>query len=343
MTILTKTTDKKKLLPIPTAPLASAPRPSAEDAEAAAMLHARHRARTTTLLVSLIAVLVLLMGIFAGVCFYRQYLREKIQRLNCFIPYSDDVDREENFWVNTQWRDGPTFSDSLKMVKADDDDDDGFSDDEAEGLRNVLKQMLERFQREFNDPMKEIRSMESEISSLDSDTIQRKWFREEVEVKDDDSDSYADIKIPDFKEGRQGRFIHDYKNNLTTIVDVSANRCFIYPLDYETTLPPQSIADVFVKMQSGYYLPDTSVLRKKMRVMLPELERDDDFISERTLQVCDNMKIYRLEPIVSGVYKRSVEPELNEHGKFAMYAGKGIFEADLMNLKEVEEYEKRIH
>lgn len=88
------------------------------------MLHARHRARTTTLLVCLMAVLVLLVGIFAGVCFYRQYLREKIQRLNCFIPYSaDDVDREENFWVNTQWRDGPTFSDSLKMVKADDGDD----------------------------------------------------------------------------------------------------------------------------------------------------------------------------------------------------------------------------
>lgn len=93
------------------------------DAEAAAVMHARHRARTTTLLVFLMAVLVLLMGVLAGVCFYRQYLREKVQRLNCFIPYSDDVDREENFWVNTQWRDGPTFTDSLKMVKTDDDSD----------------------------------------------------------------------------------------------------------------------------------------------------------------------------------------------------------------------------
>lgn len=88
------------------------------------MIQARHRARTTTLLVFLMAILVLLVGVFAGVCFYRQFLREKVQRLNCFIPYSaDDVDREENFWVNTQWRDGPTYSsDSLKMVKDDDDD-----------------------------------------------------------------------------------------------------------------------------------------------------------------------------------------------------------------------------
>lgn len=112
--------------------------------------------------------------------------------------------------------------------------------------------MLERFQREFNDPMKEIRSMESEIGSLNPEMIKNNWFKEEVEVKDDDIESYADIKIPDFKDGRQGRFIHDYKNNLTTIVDESAKRCFIYPLDYETTLPPKSMADVFFKMQTGY-------------------------------------------------------------------------------------------
>lgn len=77
-------------------------------------------------------------------------------------------------------------------------------------------------------------------------------FLQKVEVKDDDKESYADIKIPDFKDGRQGRFIHDFKNNQTTIVDESAKRCFIYPLDYATTLPPKSMADVFVKMQTGY-------------------------------------------------------------------------------------------
>lgn len=200
--------------------------------------------------------------------------------------------------------------------------------------------MLEKFQREFNDPMKEIRSMESEISSLDSDTIQNKWFKEEVEIKDDDEDSYADIKIPDFKEGRRGRFIHDYKNNQTTIVDETAKRCFVYPLDYETTLPPQSMADVFVKMQTGYYFPDTTILRKKMRVALPELERDDDYISEKTSLSCDKMKIYRLEPFVSGVYKRSIADTLDEQAVFAEFAGMGIVKTDLMNMGEVEAYEK---
>lgn len=96
---------------------------TSSDAEAAAMSQIRQRSRATTCLVSLMAFLVLLVGVLCGVCFYRQFLREKVQRLQCFIPYSDDVDREENFWVNTQWRDGPTYPDSLKLVKSDDDDE----------------------------------------------------------------------------------------------------------------------------------------------------------------------------------------------------------------------------
>lgn len=200
--------------------------------------------------------------------------------------------------------------------------------------------MLEKFQREMNEPMKQISTMESEISSLDSDAIQNKWFKEEVEIKDDADDSYADIKIPDFKEGRRGRFIHDYKNNQTTIVDETAKRCFVYPLDYETTLPPKSMSDVFVKMQTGYYFPDTTILRKKMRVVLPEMERDDDYISEKTMASCDNMKIYRLEPFVSGVYKRSIADKLDDQAVFAVFSGMGIIKTDLMNMGEVQAYEK---
>ncbi|CRL00951.1 CLUMA_CG014168, isoform A [Clunio marinus] len=335
MTILTKSTDKKKLLPIPTAPIAPASSISQlSDAEAARIIHARHRARATTLLVFLMAVLVLLMGVLAGVCFYRQYLREKVQRLECLIPYSNDVGREENFWVNTRWRDG-AFSDSLKMDKNEDD----ITNEEAASLKNMLSSMLEEFQRDFNNPMKEMRDWQTDFSDINDDTVQKKWFKEELEIKDDNSDSYADITIPDFRDGRKGRFIHDYKNNQTTIVDGDANRCFIYPLDYEVTLPPRSMADVFIKMQTGYYFPDTNVLRKKMRVVVPELDHEDDYISLRTLDICNEMKIYRLEPFVSGVFKRSIADKLGDHASFAEYAGKQIVTYDFMNLNEVEQYE----
>lgn len=84
---------------------------------------------------------------------------------------------------------------------------------------------------------------------MSSESINEKFFKEEIEIQDDDSDSYADITIPNFKDGRRGQFIHDFVNNLTTIVDQTARRCFVYPLDYTTTLPPKSLGEVMVKMQ----------------------------------------------------------------------------------------------
>lgn len=76
-----------------------------------------------------------------------------------------------------------------------------------------------------------------------------------------------------------------------------------------------------------------------MRVILPALEADDDFVSVRTAMLCENMKIYRMEPIVSGVYKRSISEPLGEHGKFAEFQDK-IYLYDIENIHEVEAYEK---
>jgi hypothetical protein len=71
----------------------------------------RSRTRKTNCLVFMMALLVLLMGVLSGVCVYRQYLREKFQKFNCYIPYDDiETDQTETFWMNSPsgWRDGPT-------------------------------------------------------------------------------------------------------------------------------------------------------------------------------------------------------------------------------------------
>lgn len=198
--------------------------------------------------------------------------------------------------------------------------------------------MFEQFQQGLSDPRNEIRNLDAKFTEFDPEKIQNQWFKETVEIKDDDDDSYADIKIPDFKDGRQGRFIHDYKKNQTTIIDASAGRCFVYPLDYTTTLPPRSMIDMMIKLQSGYYFPDTKVLRKKMRVLLPALDESDDFISSRTAFACNDKKIYKLEPFVSGVFKRSIAVS-DEHAKFAEFGGNGLVEFDLVNFDEVKQYE----
>lgn len=193
---------------------------------------------------------------------------------------------------------------------------------------------MAQLNHDMEDPLREIRRMESIFPQFDDNTIHEKFFKEEFEIKDDDKESYADVKIPDFRDGRRGRFIHDYKNNQTTIVDEENNRCFVYPLDYSTTLPPKSMLDVIIKMQTGYYYPDTNILRKKMRVITPELDHDDDYVSDKIKIVCDKMHIYKLEPFVSGVFKRSVTP-VTDASKFAEFAGKGVVEVDLTNLDEI--------
>lgn len=212
-----------------------------------------------------------------------------------------------------------------------------FCSSDFDAVQHFLQQLMAQFNREMmEDPMREIRRMETEMS--DVDTLKNRFFREDIEIKDDDDDSYADINIPDFRDGRSGRFIHDFKNNQTTIVDENAKRCFVYPLDFTTTLPPKSMLDAIIKMQSGYYFPDTNVLRKKMRVVTPELTKDDDYVSLRTRSVCEGNRIYKLEPFVSGVFKRSVIVNDN-HAKFAEFSGNKIVEFDFVNFNELLRYE----
>lgn len=125
------------------------------------------------------------------------------------------------------------------------------------------------------------------------------FFKEHFDLDVSDQESYAKIDVPDFREGRSGRFLHDFSSNQTAIIDQDTSRCFVMPLDRETVLPPKSLADVIQKMWSGYYNIDTNVIRKNMRVVLPAMT-DLSEISKRIQNECDGMNIYRLEKFTSG-------------------------------------------
>lgn len=165
------------------------------------------------------------------------------------------------------------------------------------------------------------------------------FFREEIEMDMSDDESYTKINVPDFKDGRHGRFMHDFKENQSAIIDTTANRCFIMPLDRNTTLPPKSFIDLMEKMGSGYYNIDTDRVRRNMRVVTPPIT-DLTLISERIANECYDMKVYMLERYVSGVFKREALP-ISSNGKFAEYSGKGIVEFDLVNIADIEEYERQ--
>ncbi|XP_060518831.1 uncharacterized protein LOC132697385 [Cylas formicarius] len=166
--------------------------------------------------------------------------------------------------------------------------------------------------------------------------LNRAFFQENFEI--DDDKKYEKIDVPDFRNGRNGRFIHDFNTNITGIIDVTGQRCFVMPLNRGNVLPPKSLFDLVHKMWEGYYKVDTEVIRETMRVVTPPMT-DKREIGVYINNECESMPIYKLEKFVSGVVKRSAM--LHSEAKFAQFAGRGILELDIMNLDDVLNYEEQ--
>ncbi|XP_018576588.1 integral membrane protein 2C [Anoplophora glabripennis] len=167
--------------------------------------------------------------------------------------------------------------------------------------------------------------------------IAKASFQENFEI--DDNQKYEKIDVPDFRDGRSGRFIHDFNTNITGIIDITGHRCFVMPLNRQNVLPPKSLFDLIQKMWEGYYKVDTAVIRKTMKVVLPPIT-DSKSIGGYITSECEGLPIYKLEKYVGGVVKRSAN--LQPEAKFAQFAGNGITEFDIVNLEEVLAYEKQL-
>lgn len=127
------------------------------------------------------------------------------------------------------------------------------------------------------------------------------FFKQEFDLDMSDDAGFAKINVPNFRDGREGRFLHDFKHNESAIIDLSAKRCFVMPLDRDVVMPPKSIYDVITKIWGGYYNMDTNVIRQNMRVVMPELsDEEKETISPRIGMECAGSAIYRLEKFESG-------------------------------------------
>jgi len=163
------------------------------------------------------------------------------------------------------------------------------------------------------------------------------FFQEEFEL-DLENQSYEKIDVPDFRNGRSGRFIHDFNTNMTGIIDITGKRCFVMPLNRNVVLPPRSLFDLIHKMWDGYYKVNTEVVRETMHVSMPPLSKDDlknvgSYISKE----CDGLPVYKLEKYVGKATrpaKRSADPGME--AVFAQFAGTRIVEFDIVNLCDVD-------
>ncbi|XP_055600902.1 uncharacterized protein LOC129749833 [Uranotaenia lowii] len=289
---------------VPTAPSEGVPHDDGSTASSIILIRrARRVSSATTYILFLIALLVTSLGIIAGVFYYRQYAYARNHlRFHgfCQIPY-DSTSLDDNY-MNSMLRDDETF----RM---------GNSVQRFGQLEDLLKPLQDQFEEAEKD-------------------LSDRFFKEEFELGLSEDENYSKIDVPVFRGQRQGRFLHDFKYNQSGIIDKDMGRCFLTELDRETVLPPQSLRDLIEKMSRGYYNINTNTIRKNMRVITPELKDLSD-VSPRITKECEDMKIYRLEKIVSGVYKRSVDAQEHDAGNFAEFGGNYISIIAIQNLDEV--------
>lgn len=122
------------------------------------------------------------------------------------------------------------------------------------------------------------------------------YWMEQIEL--DENDNYEKIDVPDFKDGRRGRFIHDFNSNVTGIIDIEERRCFVMPLNRRAVLPPRSLFDLIHKIWDGYYKVNTEIVKETMRVVTPPI-KDMGSVGSYIARECKSLPVYRLEKYTS--------------------------------------------
>ncbi|KAK2580243.1 hypothetical protein KPH14_012497 [Odynerus spinipes] len=175
------------------------------------------------------------------------------------------------------------------------------------------------------------RATEQEAMDLERkvDNSIKNFLKERFEI-DLENEHYEKIDVPDFRGGRQGRFIHDFNINKTGIIDIDGRSCFVMPLNRQRVLPPHNLYDLLRKMFNGYYEVDTEIVRETMEVVTPPIT-DLSSVGTYIARECQDLPTYMLKKVNPTVVKRSTSS-----GVFVQFAGKNIIEFDILNLDEID-------
>ncbi|XP_057327877.1 integral membrane protein 2C [Microplitis mediator] len=254
------------------------------------------------------ALLGMSIGVLGGICIYRRYAREQMHRFRTgwySIPY-ERMDNKLPFVSDELSAGVPSDSDLFKSLARD-------TEQEALVLDRSAQNTIRNF---FQDSSKD-------------------FFQECFEM-DLENGHYEGIEVPDFRDGRQGRFIHDFNINLTGIIDLDGHSCFVMALDRDKVLPPKNMYDLLNKMYNGYYEVNTKVVRETMRAVFPAI-CDRSTVGTYIARECKQMPIYTLEKVNNtGIVKRSIDGVI-----FGHFAGTNIIEYDISNMAEVQEKSRK--
>lgn len=183
--------------------------------------------------------MILIIGVIGGLYIYIQYARAQIHRFR-------------TGWYSIPYDKAPYGGDTMHQAIIADS--------------NLFKSLARASEQEAMDLE---RNVDNNIKS---------FLKERFEI-DLENEHYEKIDVPDFRGGRQGRFIHDFNivsyrvviflkritffchvvffflfffpQNKTGIIDIDGRCCFVMPLNRQRVLPPHNLYDLLRKMFNG--------------------------------------------------------------------------------------------
>lgn len=258
------------------------------------------RASTITTLVLIVACsLVFTIALCGAFYIYKQFVHSRYQRFrtSCYVPYYEEGDDHIAYHEPLSQEKNMEIFEFVK---------------DAEALANEV------FENALNEDLDPIKPSGG------------KSFREDFEL-DLKSGAYEKMYVPEFEKGRNSKFIHDFHANMTGIIDLAAQRCFVMPLNRSVVLPPESLHDLIQKMTIGYYTPNPSQIRETYRAVETPVE-DMLSLGSHIAQACQDYTVYRLEKAVGGIVKRSVD-ESAVNKAFTVLDGKQPRAIEILNIE----------
>ncbi|VDK84320.1 unnamed protein product [Onchocerca ochengi] len=150
-------------------------------------------------------------------------------------------------------------------------------------------------------------------------------MEESVEINPDEF--YERISVPRFGSNRPAVFVHDFKKNLSAIVDLSSNCCFIKELDRTIVAAPTSLIDLIEKMEKGHY-KNPAVITKTYRITGRIRNADIEYLQSPMITYhCQHRTIFELDEASRSMereqwhkYKREISKSL----QFTVLSGQAV-------------------
>ncbi|XP_007507547.1 integral membrane protein 2A isoform X2 [Monodelphis domestica] len=149
---------------------------------------------------------------------------------------------------------------------------------------------------------------ENDDNGLDGET--EPYFlpiSEEADIREDENIAIIDVPVPKFSDSDPAAIVHDFDRLLTAYLDLQLGNCYVIPLNTSIVMPPRNLMDLFAKLSTGSYLPQTYLVREEL-VAAEEIEDVSD-LGIFIYQICGGKKTFRLRrrESIAGLQKRSVE------------------------------------